>query len=283
MLISPGCIPCILKQPLTLCRLLGVSDSNVQNQILYDTMNALLANKDIPTAPHFSAYIKSIMDKHLDGKGSLQIVKEKNKLKAEQYVQYLETLLDASDDKLEMAVRIAITGNTIDLGANPDFNLESEINIISSDTIRMDSFERFKDDIRDARRILYIADNYEEAIFDIFLIRTLLPKEIIYAVRSSEILNDITLEDAQRLGMDTLCTVIESGSIISGTALEQASSEFLDYYHTADVVIAKGQGNYETLLQADRLIYFMFKVKCEAISERSGFPIGTGILYLHEQ
>jgi damage-control phosphatase, subfamily I len=283
MLISSGCIPCILKQSQALCNLLGVKDTNVQTQIMYDTMNALLENKEIPTAPHFSAYLQSIMNKHLNGAGSLKKIKEENRTKAEKYLKYLETMMDAADDRLEMAVRIAITGNTIDLGANPNFDLEKEINIISSSAIHLEAFRTLKEDVRNARRILYIADNYEEALFDKFLIRQLLPKEIIYAVRSNEILNDITLEDAKNLKMDTLCPVIESGSRITGTALEQASNEFIEVYHSSDLVIAKGQGNFETLLHADRPIYFMFKVKCEAISEMSGFPIGTGILFLNKK
>ena len=100
-----------------------------------------------------------------------------------------------------------------------------------------------------------------------------------FAVRSAEILNDITLEDAHSLEIDKLCKVIESGSKISGTAMEQVSNEFLDYFSNADLVISKGQGNFETLLNSKRKIYFLFKIKCEPISELCGYPMGTGILY----
>ena len=116
-------------------------------------------------------------------------------------------------------------------------------------------------------------------MFDKILIEQLLPKEVVFAVRSKEILNDITLEDAKSLEIDRLCKVIESGSEISGTALEQVSEEFFELFNNSDLVIAKGQGNFETLMNTKRKIYFLFKIKCEPISELCGYPIGTGILH----
>ena len=262
MSIQPACIPCIVKQSYTLSRLLGVEDKNIQSQIIYDTINSLLNNKKVSTAPHFSIELQSILNKNLNGHSSFKEIKEKNKSNAEKYLKYLETMIETADDKLEMAVRISITGNTIDLGANPNYNLEKEINIITSSKINLDSLDKFKEDYKKAKLILFIADNYEEALFDKFLIEQLKPKEVVFAVRSNEILNDITLEDAKRLGIDKLCKVIESGSRIAGTDLDECTAEFLDLYKSADMVIAKGQGNFETLLSANRSIYFLFKIKC---------------------
>ena len=282
MSIQPACIPCIVKQSYTLSRLLGVEDKNIQSQIIYDTINSLLNNKKVSTAPHFSIELQSILNKNLNGHSSFKEIKEKNKSNAEKYLKYLETMIETADDKLEMAVRISITGNTIDLGANPNYNLEKEINIITSSKINLDSLDKFKEDYKKAKLILFIADNYEEALFDKFLIEQLKPKEVVFAVRSNEILNDITLEDAKRLGIDKLCKVIESGSRIAGTDLDECTAEFLDLYKSADMVIAKGQGNFETLLSANRSIYFLFKIKCLVISEICGYPVGTGLLYLNK-
>ena len=280
MPISPGCVPCIVRQSYTLSRYLGVEDKNEQKKIIYDTIALLLDNKDMLSAPHFSIMLQSILNKNLNGKSSFKNIKAKNRLKVEKYLKYLRTLIESSDDKLDTAIRISITGNAVDLGANPNFDLEKEINIITSKQINLDALSKFKEDFNNARRILFIADNYEEALFDKFLIEQLKPKEIVFAVRSNEILNDITFEDAKNLGIDRLCKIIESGSRIAGTNLDECNGEFLDLYNNAGMIIAKGQGNFETLLNAGRSIYFLFKVKCEVISEICGYPVGTGLLYL---
>ena len=111
MSIQPACIPCIVKQSYTLSRLLGVEDKNIQSQIIYDTINSLLNNKKVSTAPHFSIELQSILNKNLNGHSSFKKIKEKNKSNAEKYLKYLETMIETADDKLEMAVRISITGN----------------------------------------------------------------------------------------------------------------------------------------------------------------------------
>ncbi|HKI76986.1 MAG TPA: ARMT1-like domain-containing protein [Ignavibacteriaceae bacterium] len=283
MLISPGCIPCIVKQSFTFSQLLGVDDKNKQSQIIYDTIISLSENKEIKTAPHFSIKLQEILKNHLNGGSSFGRIKEKNLINAEKYIKYLGTMIKNASDKLELAIRISITGNSIDLGANPNYNLEQEINIITSELINLAALDKFREDFNKANRILFIADNYEEALFDKFLIKQLQPKEVVYAVRSNEILNDITLKDARNLGIDKLCKVIESGSRISGTDLNESTAEFSEIYKNADLIISKGQGNFETLLNSERSIYFLFKVKCEVISELCGFPVGTGVMLLNNR
>ena len=178
MIISPECIPCIVKQSYTQSKLLGVQDKNLQNKIIYETMNLLLEMKDLPTAPHFSEKLQSIISKNLNGKASFKDLKKRNRETAEKYIKYLKTMVDASIDKLETAIRISITGNTIDLGANPNFDLEKDINTITSDQINLDSLELFREDLKKANRILFIADNYEEALFDKILIEQLCQEKL---------------------------------------------------------------------------------------------------------
>lgn len=189
-------------------------------------------------------------------------------------------MLDAAPDKLRTAIWIAIMGNTIDLAANPNFDLDDEMNALNSNNIVLDFLPEFKEDVKRAETILYIADNYEEALFDKFLLRELSAKKLLFAVRSAPIYNDITYEDAISLGIDKICLVIESGSTIAGTDLGQSTPAFKHAFDNADLVIAKGQGNFETVMNVQRPIYFLFKVKCEVISSRCGSPIGAGVLYL---
>lgn len=281
MSIQPGCIPCIVKQAYNFTKLAGISDAGIQKQILFETMEQLQIHKNIKTTPHFSIILQSIIGKHADVNKIYREIKSRNIRVAKKYINYLSHMIEASDYKLEMTVRASITGNAIDIAANPDFDIEKEINVITSNNINLDVLPKFEEDYQKANKILFIGDNYEEALFDKLLIKELLPKEIVFAVRSNEILNDITMDDAKNLEIDKLCRVIESGNVIAGIDLEECSDDFLDSYNSADMIISKGQGNYETLFNAKRDIYFMFKVKCDVIAEICGYPVGTSVLYFH--
>jgi uncharacterized protein with ATP-grasp and redox domains len=278
MFFDPRCVPCIINQAYNAARLFNKENKELQLKIVKEACKAVDTIDHNYTAPMFSLTIQSIIEKHLGIVNPYKQVKERNKKTAEKYIPFFRMMMEGSRERLDTALRIAIIGNVIDLGANPKFDLEYEINRITSNRIDISSLPRFKEDLKKAERILYVGDNYEEALFDKFLLAEFLPKQVFFAVRSKPILNDITLEDAHTLGINDICNVIESGSQIAGTDLRQCTPEFLDLYEKADVVIAKGQGNLETLINETRPIYFLFKVKCEVIAERFGYPLGYGVL-----
>ncbi len=278
MLNSPGCISCIVKQAYSLSNLIGIKDQEKQKEIIFRTMEMLLANKNIESAPHFSLMMLDILREYVNVDEHFEEIKTKNGKLAEGYLKYLRIMMNEATDKIEMAVRISIMGNTIDLAANPNFNLESDVNKLTSDDYDLSVLTEFRDELKKAKSILFIADNYEEAIFDRFLLEQMADKELVFATRGNKVYNDITYDDAINLGYDKLCKVINSGSMIAGTALEQCTDEFINYYNNSDIVISKGQGNYETLLNAKRPIYFLFKVKCETIAEISKSKLYTNVM-----
>lgn len=280
MYFDPGCIPCLIKQASNAAKLF-TNDKDLQLKIVKEACREVLTVDGNFTAPMFSATVQLLIEETLKVENPYQKLKEENLIKAKRFIPYLQEMVEDSEDKLEMAVRVAIAGNVIDLGANPNFNIEHEVSKITSTGINLSAFNQFKEDLSKADSILYIGDNFEEALFDKILLARLLPKRIVFAVRSRPILNDITLDDAKNLGIDKVCEVIESGSKIAGTDLAQCNDKFLKLFNQADMVISKGQGNYETLLNTRRKVYFLFKVKCEAIAQRCGFPAGTSVLYLH--
>jgi uncharacterized protein with ATP-grasp and redox domains len=282
MLFDLRCIPCIVNQACSASKILAHGNKDLQLSIVKEVCRAVDDIDMNDTAPMFSGTIQSIVEKHLGVANPYESIKEKNRTTVEQYLPYVRALVDGSQDKLDVAIRAAIVGNIIDLGANPKFDIEREINHMTSNNIDLSVLPRFKEDLKEAELILYIGDNYEEALFDKFLIAELLPRTVIFAVRSRPVLNDITLEDAKRIGIDAMCTVIESGSTIAGTDLKECTREFLELYEKADIVIAKGQGNYETLMDETRPIYFIFRIKCEVIAERSGYAVGHGVLLYNQ-
>lgn len=283
MLFDPECIPCIINQSYNAAKRFTNGNKELQFKIVKEACSTVLSAKDDSSSPKFSAAIQNLIEENLQIKNPYQKIKEDNLNKAKKFIKYLEIMVENSDDKLDTAVRAAILGNIIDLGANPNFNIEEEVNKITSNNINEETFLQLKENLEDAETVLYIADNFEEALFDIILIKQLLPRKVMFAVRSRPILNDITFTDAKYLGIDKICEVMESGSKIAGTDLTQCSSEFLNLFDKADLVIAKGQGNFETLLKAERPIYFMFKVKCDVISRRCGLPVGTSALFLNKK
>ena len=279
MSIYPECIPCILNQSLYAARTAKINDEKTQMEIMKHVIRELNNIDNFETAPEFSVKIHNIVKAFSGIDNPYEEIKVRNLKRALKFIPYLRTYINSSDDKLEQAVRAAILGNVIDLGANRDFNLEYEINRISSNNIVLKDYLSFKEEVYKAEYILYIGDNAEEAVFDKLLIEQLKPKKIIFAVRDNNILNDITIEFAKKIELDKLAEVISSGSKIAGTNLKETNKVFNEIFLNAPVVIAKGQGNYETLLHEDRPIFFMFKVKCDVISKICGYPIGTSMLF----
>jgi uncharacterized protein with ATP-grasp and redox domains len=130
----------------------------------------------------------------------------------------------------------------------------------------------------EAQTILYIADNAGEIVFDRLLIEQLGPEKVTVAVRGSPVINDATLRDAEAAGLSGLVEVIENGSDAPGTILADCSDSFRKRFESADLVIAKGQGNYESLSEVEACIFFLLKAKCPVIARDLGSPVGSFVL-----
>ena len=132
----------------------------------------------------------------------------------------------------------------------------------------------FKEELEKAKRIMIIGDNAGETVFDKILARHLsTDHQVIYAVRDEAIINDVTLMDALCVGMDNFATIVSTGCGAPGAVLETCSEEFLTLFHDADIVISKGQGNYEALSDTSRSIFFLLKAKCPKIAKSIGVSV----------
>lgn len=180
-------------------------------------------------------------------------------------------------DAREAVVRLAIAGNLLDAGSKSRIALEDlsgHLDAVWDRPLVGSVAELFKA-ADEARSILYLADNAGEIVFDRLLIEALPTGKITVAVRGFPVINDATLEDARTAGISELVTVISNGSDAPGTLLEECSEEFRHRYNQADLIISKGQGNYETLSGSSRPVFFLLTVKCPMIGTNIGAPVGA--------
>ena len=188
--------------------------------------------------------------------------------------------VESADDPLAVAVRLAIAGNVIDLGAKSNVTAADVLQSVGQAMAEPLSGEldQFRQAIAQARSILYLADNAGEIVFDRLLIEALSPERVILAVRGAPVLNDATEADARAVGLHKICGVIDNGSDAPGTLLEDCSRAFRQRFAEADLILSKGQGNFETLSEAPDNIFFLFKVKCPVIAAHIGLPVGANVL-----
>ena len=196
----------------------------------------------------------------------------------------LREQLAQSDDPLRAAVRAAIAGNLIDLAAlGGEVTLEramQKVEDVEREGLYFDDCDGLEAALKSARTVLVLGDNCGEIAMDRLLIETirrLYPQiEVKYSVRGSAVVNDVTYEDAAAVGMDEVAEVIDNGDCLLTTLLCRASEDFRREFYAADVVIAKGMGNYEGLYNCDRgNIWFMMIAKCSVIARMSGAPKGS--------
>ncbi len=270
------CLPCFLQQTLRAGRI-ATDDEKILKQLLDDVGMML---KDIPldnTPPETGMLIYQKISQITGNKDPFKKIKKENIDKALSLYPEMKKLVDRSNDKLLTAIKLAIAGNVIDFGVNRAFDIEKEIGEALNKKLVLKDYEDFKDALGKAKEILYIGDNAGEAVFDKILIEQL-KKPVIYVVRGCPVINDVTFQDAVSIGIDKLARVISSGTPAPGTILKTCNPDFIKLFKSADMVISKGQGNYEGLSGEDRSIFFLLKVKCHVIARNIEAKVGDVIL-----
>lgn len=203
---------------------------------------------------------------------------------------HMERGVRTAKDPLMMAVQYAMAGNYIDFGAmdSVDENqLRVQLDQAADIVINADVLDSFRKEILSAQKIVYFTDNCGEIVTDKLLIsvmRSLAPDlEVTVIVRSKDAVNDATIEDARQIGMEDAATrVIGNGNGMPGNVISKMSPEAMNMIDKADILISKGQGNYEGLSGCGLNIYYLFLCKCEAFMRRFDVPQFTGIM-THEK
>lgn len=283
------CIPCFFRQALDAARMTG-ADDKTQKKILDEVSKSIPDFRLSSTPPEMAKTIHDIVKRLTGEPDPYKRLKERATEKTLAIYPELKKKTETAADPLLMAVELAIAGNIIDYGTENSLDVENELNkilekeqsTIAEERESVFGFRSFRSALDDARTILYIGDNVGETVFDRVLmeeIKRINPeKEIIYVVREKPIINDATKEDAIEAGIDQIADVISSGSEAPGTIIPSCSKEFITIFDRADMIISKGQGNYETLSDETHPIYFLFMAKCPVIARDLGCAVGEIVL-----
>ncbi len=274
------CIPCFVAQALSAAR--HVSDDGIMHEQVIRDVLRFAADIDLrQPPPSMGQRIHRRLRELADSDDPYRESKGRFTRLALDILPACEARLDGSDDPFELAVRYAIAGNVIDLGPNSDLTEDAArtFMLTAADVPLTGDIEELRSAVESASDILYIADNAGEIVFDRLLIERLPRGAVTVAVRGAPVINDATIEDADASGIHDIADVIDNGTDIPGTILEECSSEFRERFNRADLIIAKGQGNFETLNNTDgRPLFFLFKVKCPLVARRSGFDEGAHVI-----
>lgn len=224
--------------------------------------------------PEIMAGTWEIITRHLQNPNPYFEIKNHYNTEVLKMSNWIETLITNSEQPFYTALKIAIVGNLIDFSASHTFDLqllESQIKQAEQMTLAVDDSHKLYDKLRNAQSLLYLGDNCGEICLDKLLMRVIRIEfphlKLYYGVRGKTIINDVTIEDATNVGMDEVATVIDNGDGSLGTVMSRVSDTFKEIFYQSDVVIAKGQGNFESLSEIDRShVFHLFMAKCEPVA-----------------
>ena len=286
---SLECVPCFFKQAIEAGKIAKAS-IDIQKKIINKVCGKLSEFPfDLPPS-YMGRNIYNIVSEETKNKDPFYDIKLKsNKLALKFYSKLKQKVKDA-EDGLFVAVELAVIGNIIDLGIKNSIEVEKELESFLNGECEINlkinkarfDYREFEEGLKKANLIVYIGDNAGEIVFDRILleqIKYVWPnKEIVYIVRENPIINDALIEDAYFCGINESAKIISSGSDAPGTILKYCSKDFFEYYNKADLIISKGQGNFETLSGAGKKIYFLLRAKCPVVAKHVGCKLGDSVL-----
>jgi len=277
---DPDCRACILRQAEEVPARFG-APPDVRGRVLAEARAALARFDPSRAPPEMGGILHAIARRALGRADPYAEAKARDDARAAALLPEVRGWIAAAADPLRAAARVAIAGNRIDFGA-PGGEVDGDLEARAREALAVPlppaaeaGLAAFAARARAARRILYVADNAGEIAFDRLLVERLPSGSVTVAVRSAPAINDALRADAEAVGIPEVAEVIESGSGIPGTVLADATPEFRARFAAADLIIAKGQGNFETMDELAAPIAFLLMVKCEVVARRIGLPVGA--------
>lgn len=274
----PDCLPCLRRQAEKTAKL--VSNDPARQAAIKKAVTTLLDRCDRSVSPPENATLMyRLIAEHTGVADPYAAIKQESNALANRLRPTAHEQILAAADPLLIAIRYAMAGNVIDYGAHHDFDAERTLAECLDKEPAINDYEGFRHDLAAARTVLYLADNCGELVFDGLLIEQL-QRQVTLAVKAGPVINDALVADAVTCGLTPLCQVVTNGTACPGTPLAAASETFRRLFDQADLIISKGQGNFETLSESSRPLYFLLTVKCRVVADylgaRTGRPVAPG-------
>jgi hypothetical protein len=259
------CLPCMLRQVIDASRM-ATESTKLHEKIVEEAINLLGNYKKYRNSPEVGREMHWLVKNFTGVMDPYKETKKKDIQTALKLYPYLKQFVNEKNDRIYWALKTAAVGNVIDTAINAGLDIEGCVKAELDKRFAVCDLVRFKHRLEKAKSLLVIGDNAGETVFDRVFLEELQNIDITYAVRSAPIINDAVVEDAYASGLDRCARVVSAGCDVPGVVLDRCSQAFMDVFHTADIVVSKGQGNYETLSDCGRDVYFLLKAKCTVLS-----------------
>jgi len=270
------CLECIGTQALRAARL-ATPDETLQRRVL-DACVSAVPGMDLARSPaalsllvyETAQRVTGIADPYCEAK------RAQNEM-ALAIEDELRALVRESAHPLDAALRLSAAGNIIDLGTMRvhEIDIQEAIAEVMRQRFSVDHSAAFEESLKRCKDLLFLLDNAGEIVFDKILIEELLKHTSVTAVvKAGPIINDAMMEDAEIVGLTRICEVIDNGGAFVGSPLDMVPEQFLARMRRADVIVGKGQGNYETIDDFPGDVFLILRAKCEVIARHMGVQYG---------
>jgi uncharacterized protein with ATP-grasp and redox domains len=268
------CLPCILRQALE-AAYEASDDEFIHERIMDDAIKIISDHKEYSYAPQMARDVHSMVKKHLKDEDPYRRIKDSDICQASKLVDHINDFISKSEDPLLSAIKASATGNIMDSAIFKDLDIKGCLQDELEKEFTICDIDRFKWDLKKGSKILIIGDNAGEGVFDKILIEMLSKDHhVTFAYRNQPIINDITRREVDLIGIGQYADLISIGSSAPGALPDEFSEPFKRAFYKSDMVISKGQGNFEALSDIDRDIYFLLKAKCSKIAMALNANIG---------
>ena len=281
---KPECLSCFIRQMDRVADRFGASDKIKKEAAGRINKFLEIADLDLPP-PYLSEGIYRIITDSVGKTDPYRSIKKSQNDKVLSMEKRITGAIKRSNDPVMTAVKYSIAANTIDFGAQEiNDDVEKAIKLIADTQLPQPAVERFFNDLRSADKAAFVLDNAGEIVFDKILIETIKESfdiEFTAVVRGGPIINDVTIDDAKYVGIDQYAEIVEASYAAPG-ALARKDERLKNLFDDSDLIISKGQGNFESLSESRWRVYFLFLAKCDVVAELTGTALFAPLFLINK-